>query len=415
MAELTFLMNSDPAGSPNQFYTLAKQFFVAAGATVIDAPANGQTLEGVFKTLSELSTPQATINLVSQASGFASMACPVTEADQTAGRTTMTVDDLRDALTAKSPAPPGPGVITDETKIVIYGCDVGRPREFLTFLSGLFGDPGEILAPRRLGVFTSDGTTVQYRQAQTWSLVRKPPLVLDGQATPTGDWPDYRTKFVDDAHQQFGRIAIPDEPIGEDRLRNRLTTAAQDATTALGPTFFLEEGIDILPTDSQTAAEAAASLKRRSNGDPVTALPKSALELDDAAVVTTVGPADAFDAGTKFEIRVALLAQVIDEEVLIAEGPDYVRVTASPGLAPAKGPGGGGGGAGAGAISAELQAIIDELLAGGVPQAEIDALLALIPQADATEAVVTTEAPDEEELSVGEISEYAQPDIEELV
>jgi hypothetical protein len=27
MAELTFLMNADPAGDPNHFYSLAKQFF----------------------------------------------------------------------------------------------------------------------------------------------------------------------------------------------------------------------------------------------------------------------------------------------------------------------------------------------------------------------------------------------------
>ena len=44
-------MNVDPAGSPNHFYALAKQFFVAAGSTVVDAPATGQTLEGVFNEL----------------------------------------------------------------------------------------------------------------------------------------------------------------------------------------------------------------------------------------------------------------------------------------------------------------------------------------------------------------------------
>ena len=57
MADLTFLMNADPAGDPNRFYTLAKQYFVAAGSTVIDAPANGQTLEGVFTRARRRGTP----------------------------------------------------------------------------------------------------------------------------------------------------------------------------------------------------------------------------------------------------------------------------------------------------------------------------------------------------------------------
>jgi hypothetical protein len=44
---------------------------------------------------------------------------------------------------------------------------------FLKLLSGLFGNPGELLAPRRLSVFKLDGSTVKYRQAQSWTLVRK--------------------------------------------------------------------------------------------------------------------------------------------------------------------------------------------------------------------------------------------------
>ena len=35
MADLTYLMNADAAGTTNQFYTLAKQYFVAAGSTVM--------------------------------------------------------------------------------------------------------------------------------------------------------------------------------------------------------------------------------------------------------------------------------------------------------------------------------------------------------------------------------------------
>jgi len=403
MPDLTYLMNRDPAGDPNHFYSLAKQFFVAAGSTVVEAPAAGQTLEGVFNDLKSRTDVPVTINLVSHASGFASMECPVTLASQAAGRRTMTVDDLQDALAAKSLAPPGPAAITEKTRIVIYGCDVGRSESFLRMLSGLFGDPGEVLAPRRLGIFKADGTAVKYRQAQTWSLVRKPPLILGSATTPTGGWANYRTKFVDDAFVKFGRLAIPDEPVGPDRLQTMLTNAAAQATTTFGPTFFFEEGVQIFPQGPQTAADAAASLAPRSNGDPVTAVPKSKLELDDTTVVTTISGTDAYAANpakTQFAITVAILAQIIDQDVLIAEGPSYRRVTTSKGLAPSPGPqpvgsgAGSGGGSGASASNDQLQTLVDELLADGAPQADVDELVALVPTGDATEGLAT-DSPDD--------------------
>jgi hypothetical protein len=406
MGELTFLMNADPSGDSNQFYTLAKRFFVAKGSTVVDAPAAGQTLEGVFKELVTRNVEQKTVNLVSHASGFASMECPVTLASQTSGRSTMTVDDLQDALAAKSLAPLGPAIVTKQTRIVIYGCDVGRAEKFLRMLCGLFGDPGEVLAPRRLGVFELDGAIVKYRQAQTWTLVRNPPLVLGAAVTPSGGWGNYRTKFVDDASLKFGRITIPDEPVGPDRLRTMLTDAAKNATKALGPTFFLEEGIQIFPQGPQSAAAAAASLPPRSNGDPVTALPKTALELDDTTVVTTISGSDAYPANpakTEYAITVSILAQIIDKEVVIAEGTDYRRVTASKGLAPSPGPKavGGAGGSGAGASNDEIQSMTAELLALGAAQGDIDEVLAGAPQGDGTEDIATA-SPDEI-FSVGDL------------
>ena len=146
---------------------------------------------------------------------------------------------------------------------------------------------------------------------------------------------------MDRASLKFGRVAIPDEPIGTDRLKTMLTNAAANATATFGPTFFFEEGIDIFPQGSQTAAAAAASVAPLSNGDPVTAKPKSALELDDTTMVTTISGTDAYPANpakTQFAITVAILAQVIDQDVLIAEGPGYRRVTTSKGLAPSPGP-----------------------------------------------------------------------------
>ena len=66
-----------------------------------------------------------------------------------------------------------------------------------------------------------------------------------------------------------------------------------------------------------------------------------------------------------------------------AEGPGYRRLTTSPGLEPSPGPGGGSG-TGTGGPSAALQAILDQMLAEGAAQADADAILALIPQVDAT-------------------------------
>ena len=58
-------MNADPAGSSNQFYSLAKRYFVAAGSTVVEAPAKGQTIEGIFNDLKARKTAQGTVNIVS--------------------------------------------------------------------------------------------------------------------------------------------------------------------------------------------------------------------------------------------------------------------------------------------------------------------------------------------------------------
>ena len=177
MADLTYLMNVDPANTTNQFYALAKKFFVDAGSTVVDAPAKGQTIEGIFNDLKTRKTPQGTVNIVSHALGFGAIEGPITLADKAAGRKLTIADDIQDALANKSLPPPGPGIITDKTRIVLYGCDVGRSSNYLKLLSGLFGDPGELLAPRRLGVFKLDGAKVNYRQAQSWTLVRKARLI----------------------------------------------------------------------------------------------------------------------------------------------------------------------------------------------------------------------------------------------
>lgn len=394
MAELTFLLGVDPAGTTNPFYTLAKQYFADRG-DVVDAPLAGQTLEGVFKKLTDLKVEQKTINLVSHATGFGSLQCPLTLAMQAKGRHSVIAADLEDALNNKTLAPPAAGVITTSTRLVIYGCDVGRSLNFLTLLSGVFGDPGEILAPRRIGIFVG-GAKVDYRQAQTWSLTRKPPHVFGTAGAPAEGWPAYRTAFVADARTKFGRLAIPDEPVGQDRLLDLLKTTADNTTSALGKSFFIQEGFDIFPQGSQTAEQAAASVAPVSNGDPVTAVPKTALELDDTAVVTTITSADTYPANpskTQYTVTVAILGRVVDEEVVIVDGPGYRRVSTGKARAPSPGPKPAGSGSGSGsgsAASAAIESISAELLALGAAQSDIDTLLADAPQGDALDGVETT-------------------------
>jgi hypothetical protein len=398
MADLTYLMNADPVGKPNQFYSLAKQYFVAAGSIVVDAPTKGQTFEGIFNDLKARKTAQGTINIVGHAEGLGAMQGAITLADQAKGTAYIFTEDLQNAMANKTLAPPGPGIITDKTRVVLYGCDVGRSLNFLKLLSGLFGDPGELLGPRRLSVFKLDGSAVKHRQAQSWTVVQKAPLIPSGASAPTVGWPAYRKQFVKDASDKFSLAAIAAEIGGDTRLTTILTTAASSATTTFAPTFFLEEGMDFFAGGTQTAKQVADAWGKHSNGDPVTATAQSVAQVDDTTVVTTFSGADAYPANaakTQYSISLVLLAQIIDQDVPIAEGPGFARVTSSKALAPSTGPkstgsgtgSGGGSGAGAGA-SNQIQTLVDQLLADGAAQADVDDLVALIPTAGTTEAAL---------------------------
>lgn len=404
MTELTFLMNADPPNASNRFYGLAEQFFTDAGSTVV-APSSRQTIEGIFTHLRTLNTQQTTINIVSHAVGFGAIEGPVTAALQAKGRSTTIADDMRDVIASKTLPPPGPGIVNAKTRLVLYGCDVGRQKTFLKLLCQLFGTPGEVLAPRRLSVFRLANSKVQYRQAQSWTLTRSARLIPAGSVQPAGGWAAYRTSFVNDAITKFGRIAIASELDSAERLKAMLTGAAKTATTAMGASFFLEENIDIFPDGTQTAKEAAESVQPLSNGDPITAIAQSTAQVDDTTMVTTISGVDAYPANpqkTKYSITVVMLAQVLEQEVPIAEGPGYARITSAPERAPSPGPapaagggvGGGasnGGGTGVGDATAfleDVRAVLDELLTDGAPQASVDAVLASLPKGDATEDIL---------------------------
>jgi hypothetical protein len=412
MADLTYLANSDPTGALNPFYALAKQYFAASDSTIVDAPQEGQTLEGILADLNSRGEIQQTINIVCQGTGFGALGMPITAADQTAGRAITVADDVLGALANKTLVPAGTDVVSEDMRVVIYGGDLGRSTNFLMLLSGLFGNPGELLAPRRLSVFTSDGSTVQYRQAQSWTLTSKAPLTPQGADAPAQGWPAYRTQFVADANQKFGPVALQAEAGGDTQLATILTAAADAATTASAATFFVESVIEISATATQTAKQVVDSIKPMSNGDPVGAAPQSAADVDDSFVVTTISGSDAYptsDAQTAYSLGVVTLAQLIDQDVPIAEGPAYARVTSSQGLAPSLGPGAAGGGSGDSGSGNPLQPIIDALLSLGLPQDQIDELLADVPQIGPPEDV-SPDSPDAEPNPAGPDSTMPQTD-----
>jgi len=408
MADLTYLANSDPADGSDTFYTLARQYFDAAGATIVDAPATGQTIEGILADLATRDTLQDTINIVCRPTGVSALALPLTASEQAAGATITTADDAQKAIASKALTPPPPTVVAETTRVVLHGADIGRSATFLMRLASLFGNPGELLAPRRLSVFTPDGSGALYRQAQTWTRVGVEPLIPDGADEPSGGWPAFRTQFVSDLALLFGPAAVLAEDGGDATLTVALTAAAADATrTIQAPGFFFESGFDILPSGALSAQQVAENLQPIANGDPVTAVAASAVEVDDTTLVTTVTFADAFALDTaqdRYAIRVVQLAQLIDADVPIAEGPGYARVTTSAGLAPAAGSGTADGG-----DAGYLQPMIDALLAQGIPQEVIDAVLAGAPQGDATDGLDAADSPDA--VPIESVPDYPWPPV----
>jgi hypothetical protein len=280
--------------------------------------------------------------------------------------------------------------------VVIYGCDVGRSLKFLTLLSTLLGDPGELFAPRRMSVFQLAAGKIVYRQAQTWTVVRKQLLTLTAGLEPTEGWPKFREAFVKAAMDKFGAAALAASGGGGDiQLEKNLKEIAATATFDFRPTFFLDESLHIEPDPPLTAQQIVNTAPTLTNGDPVTTPPAGLGRVDDTGVVTTVVPrtdAIARDSTKKrFRVDIMVLAKILDDQVVIADNDGYRRITTSAPRAPSPGPkptgGGSTGGGGTGGPSAfdeDLRALLDELLADGAPQADVDAILAAIPQGDAT-------------------------------
>lgn len=306
MAEITYLMDSDPGGSG--YFTEAKGYFSARpSATVVTAPAGkARTLEEVFtdlRTRATSGTVFPVINLVSHATGFSSLEFPISDAHRDDDGGLITVDTLKNAInkagTNGYPAILGAPAVTASTSVCLYGCDVGRDPAFMVMLGQLFGPELTIYAPLRVAVFRHTGTTYEHRLARTWSVNH------DQDVRRTTTWGPVRTAIADKLVAKFG----PRDPAVEAVIR----AAAQTATATSAGSFFFAERMDTADDPSSHAISASSAVL-------------AAGSVDDTTVPVSVTSAD-FKAnpgqpGT-WTAWIASLAQVLEEPVSISDSAQF--------------------------------------------------------------------------------------------
>ncbi len=388
MTAITYLMGADGGGA-NGFFANADGYFRQEGSTIVAAPAGGQTLEGVFADLrSKAAAGQIfeTINLVSHATGFSSLMFGLDAAHR--GGITGRADVTRALLAARAAAAGalnlGAPAITGRTHLALYGCDVGRDAAFIRDVGLLFGAPLDIAAPMHVAVFRRASTgRFEHRLARTWAVS----FPSDIETTPAANWPATRTAWVAAASSKFGPIYATrsGDPLGADTMTSRLTTVAQTATTAQAATFFFEERFTVPIPSGQDAQTFVNSVPPQASA----VLAPSATDVDDSTVEMKIGPGQITDRRDprNWIAHIAVLAQVIERPVSLADGTQFRVVELAPATAPATGPRPTGDGGAppppAPARSSLFQQGTDAVLAAGGTQDAVDALTAgFVPDRD---------------------------------
>lgn len=394
MSQIVFLAGSESPSAANQYYTLAKRFFEEHDPNVPSiGPASGMaalSLESVFAELTRraAATPPQTfdvINIVSHASGMGGMDMPLRKAAESAGGITMrgTLDNaVLDSRAGKADAllPPGSGAITAKTRIVLYGCDVGRDDKFLTALGDLFGTPASVAAPIRVAVFRLKDGKVQHRLAWTWSVLwGKTSITL----TASANWPATAATFTTKAQAKF----IKNLETGS-IISSRAASATLDNTK---DEFFFGEIYSVMKSAIATYLPRKSAVITSSDDDDTT----------EPVVITsadmTPGNADLSDPQWA-SMNIAVLASVIDKNVSVAESTQYKTVFLAATSAPAKGPAPAPTADGSpsplptdpnASVPDGLQQFREDFLAAGGAQAELDDFLA---EANAPEAQVPAPA-----------------------
>jgi len=391
VSEILFLAGTEPATATNKYYGLAKQFFLQRDASMpVVGPATGNvalSLESVFAELTRRAAASPpvvfdTISIVSHATGMGGMDMPLRKTDEAKGGVTMrgTLANAVLAARAKTPGalqPPGSGAITAKTRIVLYGCDVGRDLPFLTALGELFGTPADVSAPIRVAVFRLKGGTVQHRLARTWSVLWGKTSI---EATKPADWGTARSTFTGRTDLKF-ITDIASSSI----IRSAASGATADSTK---DAFFFDEVFSVAKTAFGTVLPARSAVITSTDDDDTT------VPLVITAADMTPDNTDLSDPNWP-TMNIALLASVIDVDVSVANSAQYRTVSFASQKTPAKGP--------APAPTADgspspppadpdapvpdlLQEFRDAYLAAGGLAADVDAFLADMTPPDAAVA-----------------------------
>ncbi|PVG80874.1 hypothetical protein DDE18_21060 [Nocardioides gansuensis] len=315
MGEIIYLMDRDP-GTTGYFHEAEGYFSARPDSTVVPTAAGdpATTLQDVFKDLRARARTDdifPVINLVSHATGFSSLEFPISDARRDKDGGLITKETLKAALASPGsggyPAVLGPPAVTKATKVVLYGCDVGRDEEFMKLLGQLFGPELTIYAPVRVAVFRHTGTLFEHRLARTWAANHTSDI------TKTTNWAPVRTAFVTKAVTKF-------KPRGGAEVEAAIKAAAQTATAVQAKTFFFSESLSTGDDPVATSVSGSSAV-----------LPSGTT--DDTTVPITVGPTDfAKQPGQPptWVAWVAVLGQVIEEEVSISNRSQFRETVIKP-------------------------------------------------------------------------------------
>ena len=401
MSEIVFLAGTDPASTTNKYYTYAKQFFTDRDSTIpVLGPKPGQkalSLESVFAELTTRASGSPVqlfdvISIVSHATGMGGMDMPLHKTDEESGGVTMRGQLGNAVLNARAKAagallPPGSGAITANTRIVLYGCDVGRDTQFLTSLGELFGTPACVAAPIRVAVFRLKNGAIQHRLARTWSVLWGASSIV---STPTAGWPTARAAFAQKTAVKF---------VTDVTVSSTISSLAAAATLDSTKTEFFFAEVFSLQTTAISAVLPVSSVVITSGDDDDTTVPVT-IGLPDM----TSGNADLSDPNWA-TMNITALASVIDEDVSLADSRQYQTLSFATQKAQATGPAPVPTADGAppppptssGTDSGGLHVLAEQYVAAGGLQSDFDAFAAdaLLPGVEPSVAVSdATDLPD---------------------
>lgn len=333
MAAITYLMGKDSGG--NDYFSNARGYFdQTADMTFVEptGAATYLTLDDVLKDLrvrTKDSPPSiySVVNLVTHASGFSSLQFPISAARVATDGDLVTADILTTALTKAGtdgyPNKAGTPAVTKDTKVCLYGCDVGRDAGFVRDLGLMFGDDLTIYAPLRIAVFRHSGTTFQYRLGRTWTVN------FTSDVNKATNWAATRTAYLAVAVPKFQTKAA--KPTDTDPIK----TAAAAATHTTAASFFFSESMETGDDPATTTIAGASAV-----------LPSGTL--DDTTVPITVASKDFKPVPGQpgaWVAWIAVLGSVLEDAVSLDTDTQYRKVVLTGGKVASPGPKPAGGGA----------------------------------------------------------------------